>query len=113
MPTHSESADLKRLRKNVSLLEDKEWPATRSVVDAFTALAEIAGKPLFIVVDEFGKTWSIRRIMRNGVTFFALQALAEFQGRFFVGLSSSSFQLLFGSIKPGSTRGMVENSRPV
>ncbi len=77
MPTHSESAALKRLRKNVSLLEDKEWPATRSVVDAFTALAEIAGKPLFIVVDEFGKNLEYQAHHEERGDIFALQALAE------------------------------------
>jgi len=73
----SESATLDRLRKNVSVLEDNEWPTTRNVVAAYTALAEIAERPLFIVVDEFGKNLEYQAHHEEMGDIFALQALAE------------------------------------
>ena len=73
----SKRADWEQLRKNVKLLSDKDWPTTRSVVDAFNTLAQVAERPVFVVVDEFGKNLEFQAHHAEKGDIFILQALAE------------------------------------
>jgi len=73
----SKRAEWEQLRKNVRLLLDKEWPATKSVVDIFNTLTKITGRPIFLVVDEFGKNLEFQAHHAERGDIFILQALAE------------------------------------
>lgn len=72
-------SDVRRehLLEHVNKLSEKEWPATRDIVEAFGTLAEETGRPIFLVVDEFGKNLEFQSHYAEKGDIFALQALAE------------------------------------
>jgi len=77
MSDRPSGAGWKELQELVHAFSRKEWPATRDVVNAFGALAKVTGRPVFLVVDEFGKNLEFQAHHAEQGDIFALQALAE------------------------------------
>ncbi len=65
------------LLSRVEQIASQDWPITREVVTAYTDLRAITGKPVFIVVDEFGKNLEFQAHHADQGDIFILQALAE------------------------------------
>ena len=77
LPARPANREWKQLRERVHVLCGKEWPATRDIVDAFGVLVKVTGRPIFLVVDEFGKNLEYQAHHAEQGDIFALQALAE------------------------------------
>jgi len=65
------------LLSRVEQIASQDWPTTREVVTAYKDLAAITGKPVFIVVDEFGKNLEFQAHHADQGDIFILQTLAE------------------------------------
>lgn len=75
-----EEKRMKRLtdiRKRLSRLSGQDWPPTSLVTDAYREVAETGGRPIFLVVDEFGKNLEFQAHNPGKGDIYALQMLAE------------------------------------
>ena len=86
------------MRKHVHAFSGKEWPATRDVVDAFKTLTVVSGRPVFLVVDEFGKNLEFQAHHAERGDIFALQALAESQSIFLWACLHQAFSSYSGAL---------------
>ena len=79
---HSSRREWKQLRTRVAGLGKSHWPATSDIVAAVESLARLAGRPVFLVVDELGKNLEFQGHHAEKGDVFALQALAESRSLF-------------------------------
>lgn len=68
---------LDEVRDQVTRLAAKEWPPTSEVVDVFRSVVTTADRPIYLVIDEFGKNLEFQSHRADQGDIFALQALAE------------------------------------
>ena len=75
-----EEKRMKRLadiRESLTGLSEQDWPPTSLVTDAYREVAETGGRPIFLVVDEFGKNLEFQAHNPGKGDIYALQMLAE------------------------------------
>ena len=84
--------------KRVETISSQEWPETRDIVSAFKDLVAFTNKPVFIVVDEFGKNLEFQAHHSGQGDIFALQSLAETDRVFLWVCLHQAFQSYAGAL---------------
>ncbi len=88
----------KELLNRIEQVSSQDWPNTREVVKAYKDLTVITGKPVFIVVDEFGKNLEFQAHHSDQGDIFILQALAESEFTFLWVCLHQAFQTYAGAL---------------